>query len=790
MSSGGTYDLFDPDTPTAEAPAAPVEVSHERIVPQPCLRLFTHRINTWFRGRPDRRPIGAARLSFDYAGARLPPAGSRVRRGAEPPGESFRNGAAELDALERLAELHMTDIGEVEGVYFDRDPVLRTGDFVLERGRGVLATPDHWLHLLPRLSASGFRLDFSPEFPVELLKAPDQWRVDVATRGHGKWFELGLGLEVDGQRIELLPILRRLLADPNFPRFPAPNEPPNSVWLAPLDERRHVPLSLDRLRALLRVLESTIASQASGDQLRLKRSQADLLDEFETIPDLHWHGRERIAAERERLRDLASEARSTREPAPGFLATLRGYQQEGLAWLGFLGEAGLGGVLADDMGLGKTVQVLAHIWTERCEGRLKKPVLIVAPTTLVANWRNEARRFAPQLRVLVLHGPDRERGFEHIPEFDLVISTYPLLSRDRIPLKRHSFGLLVLDESQFIKNTRTQAAKVVRELKADRRLAMTGTPLENHLGELWAQFDAVEPGLLGEDAVFTRFYREPIEEEGNVNALQRLNRRVAPLMLRRRKEDVLKDLPPKTEILRPVELEAAQAALYESIRLAQHARVREAVEIHGAGQSGVVVLDALLRLRQVCCDPRLLKIEGIEEQTANTPSAKLERLLEMLDGLVAAKRRVLVFSQFTSMLGLIKAALTERGIEHLLLTGQTQNRAEVVDQFQAGEVPVFLISLKAGGVGLNLTAADTVIHYDPWWNPAAEDQATDRAYRIGQDKPVFVYKLICSGTVEERIRALQTRKSALADAVLEGGTTATLHFDDAEIDELFAPLTQ
>ncbi|MGQ0700888.1 MAG: DEAD/DEAH box helicase [Panacagrimonas sp.] len=788
MTNGGTCDLFDETGVAAtDAPSLP-QPAHERIVPTPVLRLFTHRISRWFRGRPDRRPIGAARLTFDYAGSRWPPMGSRIRRGAEPVGESFRNGAAELDALECLAELHMTDAGEVEGVYFDRDPVLRTGDFVLERGRGVLATPDHWLHLLPRLSASGFRLEFAAQFPVELLKSPDQWRVDISTRGHGKWFDLGLALEVDGQRIELLPILRRLLADRNFPRVPAANEPADAVWLAQLDSRRHVPLRLDRLRSLLRVLESTIASQASGDRLRLKRSQADLLDEFESIPNLQWHGRERIAAERDRLRGLASGVRSSREPAPGFLATLRGYQQEGLAWLGFLGEAGLGGVLADDMGLGKTVQVLAHIWTERVEGRLKLPALIVAPTTLVANWRNEARRFAPELRVLVLHGPDRDDRFERIPEHDLVISTYPLLSRDRLTLKRHHFGLLVLDESQFIKNARTQAAKVVRELKADRRLAMTGTPLENHLGELWAQFDAVEPGLLGDEAAFTRFWREPIEEEGNAGALAKLNRRIAPLMLRRRKEDVLKDLPPKTEILRPVELDSAQASLYEAIRLAQHARVREAVAIRGAGQSGVVVLDALLRLRQVCCDPRLLKIEGMEEQAANTPSAKLERLLEMLDGLVAAKRRVLVFSQFTSMLALIEAALTERGIEHLLLTGQTQNRAEVVAQFQEGEVPVFLISLKAGGVGLNLTAADTVIHYDPWWNPAAEDQATDRAYRIGQDKPVFVYKLICSGTVEERIRGLQGRKAALADAVLEGGTTASLHFDDDEIDELFAPL--
>ena len=788
MASGGTFDLFDDATARQDVLPAATEVAHERIVPQACLRLFTHRIQTWFRGKPDRRPIGAARLTFDYAGQRLRPAATGIRRGAEPIDEAFRNSAAELDALERLAELHMTEATELEGVYFDRDPVLRAGDFVLERGRGALATPDHWLHLLPRLSGAGFQLEFAPEFPVELLQAPDHWRVDVASRAHGKWFELGLALEADGQRLDLLPILRRLLADPGFPRQPQPNEPKDAVWLAALDDRRHVPLPLSRLRHLLAILQATIAAQPAGTHLRLRRAQADLLDEFDRIPDLRWHGRERIAAERDRLRVLAGEARSSRQPAAGFEAELRGYQQEGLAWLGFLGEAGLGGVLADDMGLGKTVQVLAHIWTERVEGRLTRPSLIVAPTTLVANWRNEARRFVPQLRVLVLHGPDRDTRFEQIPQHDLVITTYPLLSRDRVELKRHRFGLLVMDESQFIKNARTQAAKVVRELKADRRLAMTGTPLENHLGELWAQFDAVEPDLLGDENGFDRYFRDPIEERADANALARLNRRVAPLMLRRRKEDVLKDLPPKTEILRAVELDSAQASLYEAIRLAQHARVRQAITERGAAQSGVVVLDALLRLRQACCDPRLLRIEGMEEQAAATPSAKFEHLLEMLEGLVLAGKRVLVFSQFTSMLGLIEAALSERGIEHLLLTGQTQNRAELVDRFQQGEVPVFLISLKAGGVGLNLTAADTVIHYDPWWNPAAEDQATDRAYRIGQDKHVFVYKLICSGTVEERIRALQARKAALASAVMEGGTTATLQFDETEIDELFAPV--
>ncbi len=787
MAHADSLDL-EPPVQGSLWPAEGESAHPERIVPIAGLHLFTHRIETWFRGRPERRPIGAARLFFDYGGMRLAPAPSLSRR-VRDEGEvtsQLRNRSAEFDALERLGELGVTDASEVEGVYFEADPVLKAGDFVLERGRGVLATPDHWLHLLPRLSAAGFRLEFSSEFPVELMSAPSIWRAEVTEKGAGKWFELALAIEINGERVELIPILRSLLADPGFPRERTANERDDAVWLAPLDGRRHVPLLLSKLRALIAPLIEWIEAQPDGTRLRLRRAQATLLDELEDIPDLAWRGRERMATERERLRSLAADAHRAREPAPGFEAQLRRYQQEGLAWLGFLAEARLGGVLADDMGLGKTVQVLAHVWTERAEGRLDKPTLVVAPTTLVANWRDEARRFAPQMKVLVLHGPDREARFERIPEHDLVITTYPLLSRDRATLKKHAFGLMVMDESQTIKNARTLAANVVRELKADRRLAMTGTPLENHLGELWAQFDAVEPGLLGSEAQFTQLYRDPIEEDGDLKRLERLNRRIAPLMLRRRKEDVLLDLPPKTEIVQPVQLENAQAELYEAIRAAQHQRVREAVALQGAAQSGIVVLDALLRLRQACCDPRLVKLEHIPH---DVPSAKLEHLLSMLDELVATGRRALVFSQFTEMLGLIETALEERGIPHLLLTGQTRDRADVVEKFQNGDAPVFLISLKAGGVGLNLTAADTVIHYDPWWNPAAENQATDRAYRIGQDKPVFVYKLICAGTVEERIRQLQARKADLASAVLEGGTSVSLSFDESDIDELFAPLT-
>jgi SNF2 family DNA or RNA helicase len=328
---------------------------------------------------------------------------------------------------------------------------------------------------------------------------------------------------------------------------------------------------------------------------------------------------------------------------------------------------------------------------------------------------------------------------------------------------------------------------VVREIDAGRRLAMTGTPLENHLGELWAQFDAVEPGLLGSERHFNRFFRTPIEKHADAERQQRLNRRIGLLLLRRRKEDVLTELPPKTEIVHRLELDGDQREFYETLRLAQHERVREAVRERGLAQSGIIVLDALLKLRQICCDPRLVKLAGARRIKR---SAKFDALFELLANLLDEGRRVLLFSQFAEMLELIARALDTRGIEHLRLTGQTpgKHRAEMVRRFQSGKVGVFLISLKAGGVGLNLTAADAVIHYDPWWNPAVETQATDRAHRIGQDKPVFVYKLICTGTVEEKIQALQGRKADLAQAVLEGGSSQKLKLDEDDLAELFAPL--
>jgi superfamily II DNA or RNA helicase len=762
-------------------PADHGQIEKVQVTPTPVLRLGA------LKARPSARVGGAPyvagylQLSFDYAGQRVDLTNYQLRERRFVDGrviEIARDRSAEIAACERLDRHKLVDAVDVayaHGLRLDPD----SGSvFVLERGRNELAPPDHLLALAMRLQADGFQLEFDAGSPVEILPAPDAWHAEVEDSGNA-WFDLSLGIDIAGERVDLLPILQRALTDPAFPLTPTAKEAADAVWLAPIDARRRVPLPVARVRALIAPLLEWLEHGTARDHLQLRRAQAGIVEELSHGPAaMPWRGAGKL---KEMLAQLRAERQPVAEP-PGFGALLRPYQRDGLAWLEFLGQAGLGGILADDMGLGKTVQVLAHLETMRQRGELDRPALVVAPTSLVWNWRAEAQRFAPQMRVLILHGATRDANFAAVPEHHLVITTYPLLARDRDILLKQSFALLILDEAQAIKNARTQAAKVVRELDAPRRLAMTGTPLENHLGELWAQFDAVEPGLLGDERSFVRHYRTPIERHGDPERQAKLHKRIAPLMLRRRKEDVLTDLPPKTIIERGVELIGKQRELYESLRLAQHERVREAIRERGLAQSGIVVLDALLKLRQVCCDPRLVKLERARKAPE---SAKLDLLLDLLRELVAEGRHVLVFSQFAEMLELIEQSLTAEGIRYQTLTGQTRNRAELVEEFQAGQVPVFLISLKAGGVGLNLTMADTVIHYDPWWNPAVEAQATDRAHRIGQEKPVFVYKLICTGTVEEKIQDMQQRKADLAQAVLEGGTTQALRFDESDLAELF-----
>ncbi|HEY0858045.1 MAG TPA: DEAD/DEAH box helicase, partial [Albitalea sp.] len=492
-----------------------------------------------------------------------------------------------------------------------------------------------------------------------------------------------------------------------------------------------------------------------------------------------------LAALAQRLRAAGSPS-AVAAPA-GLGLALRAYQLDGVAWLQYLREHRLAGILADDMGLGKTAQVLAHLLIEQQSGRFDRPALVVLPTSLIANWQAEAARIAPSLRVLTLQGAGRSRQFERIAEHDVVFTTYPLLWRDIEALQAQPWHLLILDEAQMVKNAASRSARALRRLNARHRLCVTGTPLENHLGELWSHFGLLMPGFLGDARSFVRQWRKPIEEGGESLRAQLLAQRVRPFILRRRKQDVASELPPKTEVIRRVQLQGKQRALYESVRLAADKQVRRVLQRKGFAGAQIAVLDALLKLRQVCCDPRLVK------GAATPPTmerAKMELLRDMLPELVDEGRRVLVFSQFTEMLTLVHEELIALDLPCLVLTGDTPVRArgEVVRRFQHKEVPILLVSLKAGGVGLNLTAADTVIHVDPWWNPAVEQQATDRAHRIGQDQPVFVYKLVVEGGIEERMLALQARKAALADGVLGHDAAGAVKFGADDLEGLLAPL--
>ena len=412
------------------------------------------------------------------------------------------------------------------------------------------------------------------------------------------------------------------------------------------------------------------------------------------------------------------------------------------------------------------MQMLTHVLSEIERDRNGGlPSLVIAPTSVVLNWQREAAKFAPGLKVVVIQGANRKSKFREIPRADLVLTSYALVHRDLETLRNYEFHLVALDEAQYIKNPGAQVTGAVQQIRAKHRLCLSGTPVENNLGEIWSLIHFLMPGLLGTSEVFKATYQTPIEKQGSEVKRKALARRIGPLILRRTKHDVAKELPPKTEILHLVQMNEIQKDLYETVRSTMDKQVRQALALRGQ-ESQIVFLDALLKLRQICCHPALLK-----DRDTDADSAKFEYLVDLLVTLRSEGHRVLLFSQFTSMLDIIEAYLVSEEFEYLKLTGATKDRQDLVERFQGGEGEVFLISLKAGGTGLTLTGADTVIHYDPWWNPAAENQATDRAYRIGQDKAVFVHKLICQNTVEERIQKMQEKKDDLATDLLSGATT-------------------
>ena len=685
-----------------------------------------------------------ALLSFDYGGHRLMLDLSAHQTEIQHNGERVfikRQRHIEVQALEQL-----TDLGLVQLDAAKDKASFGTGD-----GPDNPLLWQQLLQALPELRAAGWRVEQDSSFNQAILSDRPYLKVQDKAKGG---FGVAIEVEVDGVQVPLLPLISQWLRQYGLPTAH------QEIWLKLPQGQLALPVSL--IQPLIDTIVELLNLQKEPLELELPDYKAAILPP-PGAAEVKYLNATRVASLSSQLQQFAGIAEV---PVPARLqATLRPYQQQGLNWLNFLRTYGLGGILADDMGLGKTLQTLSFIQSEREAGRLNAPVLIVCPTSLLGNWQQEAARFTPDLRVLQIYGSKRQHLFEQLADYDLLVTTYPLIVRDVKVYQHLRFSLVVLDEAQHIKNSGSQAAQAVRLLKADFRLALSGTPLENHLGELKSLFDFVLPGLLGTESYFQQVFRKPIEKHGDMERSNALKQRIAPFMLRRTKGQVATELPDKTEIIQLLELEHDQRNLYESIRLVMETKVRELFLKKGVAASQIEFLDALLKLRQACCDARLVPIEQAQSVKHN---AKLEWLRDNLPEMIEEGRKILLFSQFASMLGLIEQELQYLGIPYSKLTGQTKNRQQQIDDFQLGDKPIFLISLKAGGTGLNLTAADTVIHYDPWWNPAAENQATDRAHRIGQDKAVFVYKLIARHTVEEKVQQMQQYKRGLADQLFAG----------------------
>ncbi|HAF87119.1 MAG: hypothetical protein CMF38_03625 [Legionellaceae bacterium] len=617
-----------------------------------------------------------------------------------------------------------------------------------------------------------------PIVPKTALKADDLSWYSTLKKQKNDFFSYQIGMIVDGQEIDIVPLVQDFLSHEH-------------AWLSladdhlislPLSNHQVVTLPLKRIKPLLQILLLQDKPQATKPLL-LNRYQLLFIPEIEQAAKaiaLKWQGESTWRKIFGQLKPLK------KVRLPVYLQTLlRTYQQEGLDWLGFLRANGLGGILADDMGLGKTLQTLSHLVVEKKAGRLQLPSLIITPVSLLKSWFNEAQAHTPDLKLGIYYGPKRK--LEALKECDVILSSYGTVGRDIKMLIPHKWYYVILDEAQMIKNHRAKITLAVHQLTAELRLCLSGTPIENHLGELWSLFHFLMPGLLGSIKQFRKNVIAPMAKNESSEFSAWLIKKIEPFVLRRTKAHVATELPPKTEIIQHISLEGRQRDLYEVIRAGMQQKVTQSIKQQGMHQSRFILLSALLRLRQVCCHPHL--IPALKTHLPAYPSAKLKMLMTLLQNLIKEKRRVLVFSQFTSMLKLIEQELHAHQYSFVTLTGQTKKRQDVIETFQQNDVSIFLLSLKAGGVGLNLTQADTVIHFDPWWNPAAVMQATDRVHRLGQQNPIFVYKLIATGTIEEKMLHMQTQKQDLSEKILNARHQLPT-LTSSDIDAFFAPIPE
>ncbi len=711
-----------PSMPPIDLPPA-IAVEEVTVVPRPRLRIGKAAAS-W---RRTERLSGS--LSFDYDGSILE--ATDERRGV------FDAQRRRLVRRDRAAEAEASDQMKAAGFTSESELLPKR---------------------LPQAVRELIGVGWHVEAEGKLYRTPGAWRFEVSSGID--WFDLEGGLDFDGTLASLPDLLAAAARGESYVTLSD-----GSVGLVP-----------EEWLARYSALAGT--GTVEGERLRFRRGQVGLLDALlaeqpdVTLDDAFRRARDELASF-ERIEAVT-------EPA-GFVGELRPYQREGLGWLGFLERFGFGGCLADDMGLGKTIQVLALLEGRRKLRTRRKdatgPSLVVVPKSLVFNWLHEAARFTPKLKVLDHTGARLAPG-EHFTSYDVVLTTYGTLRRDAAELRNVRFDYAVLDEAQAIKNASTATAKAARLIQADHRLALSGTPIENHLGELWSLFEFLNPGVLGSAPRFVKALNgasDPSSREGLSHALR-------PFILRRTKEQVAADLPRKSEQTLHCELVGAQRKRYDQLRQHYQRELLARVDRDGINRSKVFVLEALLRLRQAACHPGL-----IDKSKRGEPSAKLDVLLPQLVEVAGEGHKALVFSQFTQMLAIVRDRLDREGIVYEYLDGRTRDRAAKVERFQSDpDVRLFLISLKAGGLGLNLTAADYVFLLDPWWNPAVEAQAIDRTHRIGQTRPVFAYRIIARDTVEEKVLELQGAKRALADAIINADNSLIRRIDRDDLELLLS----
>ncbi len=628
-------------------------------------------------------------------------------------------------------------------------------DFILKKK----INPIDWLlDVLPVFAEKGFQI--FGEDKLDKLKIRRSTPKIISRVSSGiDWFDLSVEIDFDGLRVSYFEIMESLRKKKKYIRL-------NDGSTVRLDES-----ILERLGLI-----SHFAHADSKEKtLKLSRTQALLVEQILKSSSK--------AESDDAFKKQIKKFRKFKEIKPqeipkGFKGKLRPYQKAGYDWLCFLNEYGFGGCLADDMGLGKTVQTLALLQREK--NRKKGTSLIIAPTSVLPNWEREAQRFTPELKVLVHSGMDRVKSSDHFRKFDLVVTSYGLLRRDFEYFQKVRFNYVILDESQKIKNPHSISARTAWNIRAKRRLVLTGTPIENNLSELWSQFQFINPGMLGKLDAFQKYYAKAIEREGDREKADQLKKLIYPFILRRSKEEVIKELPPKVENILYCQMDEWQEKEYEKWRDFYRAQILEQINQKGLNRSKMKVLEGLTRLRQLSIHPAMV------DSDYDKSSGKFDALWDLLEDILSERHKVLVFSQFVKALTIVRNKLDSQKTPYAYLDGRTRKRQQIIDQFQNDpDIPIFLISLKAGGLGLNLTAADYVVHIDPWWNPAVENQATDRTHRIGQNKKVFVYKMITKDTVEEKILELQNKKKRLADELISMDSAFFKVLTQKDIEHLF-----